>query len=171
MVAVSPGASRTISQETPWLVSSRWRSRGRPLSASKVPQWTGITTYHHGGSGGSRELAAALQASTAGETARLAAAAAKLGIPHIHVSTDYVFDGRKSIPYREDDMPCPLNVYGHSKLDGERAVRDALPSALVLRSSWVYSPWGHNFVTTMLRLADTREVVQVVNDQRGATNN
>jgi dTDP-4-dehydrorhamnose reductase len=100
--------------------------------------------------------------------ARLAAAAAKLGISHIHVSTDYVFDGRKSVPYCEDDMPYPLNVYGQSKLDGERAVRDALPSALVLRSSWVYSPWGHNFVTTMLRLADTREIVQVVDDQRGA---
>jgi dTDP-4-dehydrorhamnose reductase len=99
--------------------------------------------------------------------ARLAAAAAKLRIPHIHVSTDYVFDGGKRLPYCEDDKPSPLNVYGRSKLDGERAVRDALPSALVLRTSWVYSRWGHNFVTTMLRLAETRELVQVVNDQRG----
>src|SRR5271166_4492014 len=100
--------------------------------------------------------------------ARLATVAGRLGIPHIHVSTDYVFDGCKHHPYREEDTPSPLNVYGRSKLDGELAVRDALASALVLRTSWVYGRVGHNFLTTMLRLAQTRELVRIVNDQHGA---
>jgi len=98
----------------------------------------------------------------------LAAAAARLGVPFIHVSTDYVFDGRKDAPYREEDAPCPLGAYGRSKLEGEAAVRAAWPAAVILRTSWVYSPFGQNFVTTMLRLATTREKVQVVDDQYGA---
>ena len=100
--------------------------------------------------------------------ARLAAAAARIGVPYILVSTDYVFDGRKPQPYREDDTPSPLNVYGHSKLEGERAVRESAPLALVLRTSWLYSGSGRNFLTTMLQLAQTRELVQVVGDQHGA---
>lgn len=100
--------------------------------------------------------------------AALAAAAAQLGVPFIHVSTDYVFDGRKQAPYREDDAPSPLGTYGRSKLAGEAAVRTAYPAALVLRTSWVYSPFGQNFVTTMLRLAETRDTVRVVDDQHGA---
>jgi dTDP-4-dehydrorhamnose reductase len=98
----------------------------------------------------------------------LAAAAARLGVPFIHVSTDYVFDGRKDAPYREEDAPCPLGAYGRSKLEGEAAVRGACPAGVILRTSWVYSPFGQNFVTTMLRLATTREKVQVVDDQHGA---
>lgn len=98
----------------------------------------------------------------------LAAAAARLGVPFIHVSTDYVFDGRKDAPYREEDAPCPLGAYGRSKLEGEVAVGAACPAAVILRTSWVYSPFGQNFVTTMLRLAATRETVQVVDDQHGA---
>jgi dTDP-4-dehydrorhamnose reductase len=100
--------------------------------------------------------------------AALAAAAARLGVPFIHVSTDYVFDGRKAAPYREDDVPCPLGAYGRSKLEGEAAVRTACPAGVILRTSWVYSPFGQNFVATMLRLAATREKVQVVDDQHGA---
>jgi dTDP-4-dehydrorhamnose reductase len=100
--------------------------------------------------------------------ARLAATAARLRIPFIHISTDYVFDGRKASPYREHDGPSPLNAYGRSKLEGERAVCNAYPAALVLRTSWTYSAHGHNFVRTMLRLAETREVVRVVDDQHGA---
>jgi dTDP-4-dehydrorhamnose reductase len=99
---------------------------------------------------------------------RLAAAARRLQIPFAHVSTDYVFDGRKSSAYFEDDIPCPLGVYGRSKLEGEMAVMDANPDALVFRTSWVYSPYGTNFLKTMLRLAGTRDVVRVVDDQRGA---
>jgi dTDP-4-dehydrorhamnose reductase len=100
--------------------------------------------------------------------ARLAAVAAELQVPYIHISTDYVFDGRKSSPYNEEDQPNPLGVYGRSKLEGEQAVREACPAAVVLRTSWVYSPWGRNFVKTMLGLAETREVVKVVDDQHGA---
>ena len=98
----------------------------------------------------------------------LAAAAARARIPFVHLSTDYVFDGCKTSPYREDDTPRPLSVYGQSKLAGEEAVCEAHPGALVLRTSWVYSCHGHNFVRTMLRLAATRELVRVVDDQHGA---
>jgi dTDP-4-dehydrorhamnose reductase len=100
--------------------------------------------------------------------ARLTAAAAAARIPFVHISTDYVFDGRKPTPYREDDPTAPLGVYGRSKLEGEVAVREACPAALVLRTSWVYSPYGQNFVRTMLRLAETGNVVRVVDDQHGA---
>jgi dTDP-4-dehydrorhamnose reductase len=99
---------------------------------------------------------------------RLAATARRLQIPFLHVSTDYVFDGRKSSAYFEDDIPCPLGVYGRSKLEGELAVMDTNPDALVFRTSWVYSPYGTNFLKTVLRLADTRDIVRVVDDQRGA---
>ena len=99
---------------------------------------------------------------------RLAATARRLQIPFVHVSTDYVFDRRKSSTYFEDDIPCPLGVYGRSKLEGELAVMDTNPDALVFRTSWVYSPYGTNFLKTVLRLADTQEVVRVVDDQRGA---
>jgi dTDP-4-dehydrorhamnose reductase len=99
---------------------------------------------------------------------RLAATARRLQIPFVHVSSDYVFDGRKSSAYFEDDIPCPLGVYGRSKLEGELAVMDTNPDALVFRTSWVYSPYGTNFLKTVLRLADTRDVVRVVDDQRGA---
>jgi dTDP-4-dehydrorhamnose reductase len=98
----------------------------------------------------------------------LAAAAARLGVPFIHVSTDYVFDGRKDAPYREEDAPFALGIYGRSKLEGEAAVAGAYPAGVILRTSWVYSPFGQNFVTTMLRLAATRDKIGVVDDQHGA---
>ena len=91
-----------------------------------------------------------------------------LDIPFIHISTDYVFDGRKSVPYCEDDTPCPLGVYGQSKLEGEMAVMNANADSLVFRTAWVYSPYGTNFVKTMLRLAGTHDLVRVVDDQLGA---
>lgn len=99
--------------------------------------------------------------------ARLAAVARKMKIPFVHLSTDYVFDGRKSSPYDEDDLPAPLGVYGQSKLAGEVAVMDACPRAVVIRTSWLYSPYGHNFVRTMLRLSAAPNIVRVVNDQVG----
>jgi dTDP-4-dehydrorhamnose reductase len=98
----------------------------------------------------------------------LAATARRLQIPFVHVSTDYVFDGSKSSAYREDDATFPLGVYGQSKREGEIAVMDANPEALVMRTSWVYSPYGANFVRTMLRLSDTQDVVRVIDDQHGA---
>ena len=100
--------------------------------------------------------------------ALLAKEAARLRVPFIHVSTDYVFDGTKTSPYLEHDRPLPLGVYGQSKLEGEAAVLDAYPEALVVRASWVFSPYGHNFVKTMLRLAETRDCLRVVDDQYGA---
>ncbi|PMS36898.1 dTDP-4-dehydrorhamnose reductase [Trinickia symbiotica] len=98
----------------------------------------------------------------------LASEAQRLGIPLIHYSTDYVFDGAKPAPYQEDDRVGPLNVYGESKLAGERAVEDCGGLHLVLRTSWVYGVRGRNFVRTMLRLAQEREELRIVADQIGA---
>ncbi len=82
------------------------------------------------------------------------------------VDRDYVFDGQKPSPYREDPT-APLGVYGRSKLEGEQAVLAAHPDALILRTSWVYSAFGSNFLTTMLRLAQTRSSLRIVDDQHG----
>jgi dTDP-4-dehydrorhamnose reductase len=99
--------------------------------------------------------------------AHIAAACDKSATPLIHLSTDYVFDGRKSGPYREEDAAGPLGVYGRSKEAGERAVRAALSDHLILRISWVFGAFGVNFVKTMLRLAAERPLLRVVADQRG----
>ncbi len=98
----------------------------------------------------------------------LALATAAAGIPLIHISTDFVFDGAASRPYRPDDPTAPLNVYGASKLAGERAVLDADPSALVIRTSWLYRLGSRNFVTAILRLLRETGRVSVVADQRGS---
>ncbi|MDJ0390155.1 dTDP-4-dehydrorhamnose reductase [Roseomonas sp. E05] len=111
------------------------------------------------------ELAHAINATGAG---LLAAAAAARGIPFVHVSTDYVFDGCKGSPYVEADAPSPPGVYGASKLAGERAVMAAHPRSVVLRTAWVCSPHGNNFLKTMLRLGAERESLSVVADQHGA---
>lgn len=97
----------------------------------------------------------------------LAEAVAHCGGHLLHVSTDYVFDGRQERPYRESDATEPQSVYGRSKLAGEQAVLAALPGAVVLRTAWVYGVRGRNFVKTMLRLAATGQVLRVVDDQRG----
>jgi dTDP-4-dehydrorhamnose reductase len=90
--------------------------------------------------------------------------AVALGAPLVYFSTDYVFDGRKREPYVESDAPLPLGAYGRTKLFGEAAAGD---QAWIVRSSWLFGPTGHNFVRTMLRLAEDRDVVDVVDDQRG----
>src|SRR6516165_3637464 len=99
--------------------------------------------------------------------AHIAAACGGRATPLIHLSTDYVFDGCKTEAYLEDDAVRPLNVYGHSKEVGERAVRAVLAPHVILRTAWVFGASGANFVKTMLRLAAERPVLRVVADQRG----
>jgi dTDP-4-dehydrorhamnose reductase len=101
----------------------------------------------------------------------LARAAARLRIPIVHLSTDYVFDGTLDRPYGEEDPPCPVNVYGSSKLRGEQLVAAANPNHVIIRTAWVYSPFGKNFARTILSLAGSRDEISVVSDQRGAPSN
>ena len=109
-----------------------------------------------------RELAFAINATGAG---RLAEACAARGIRFVQISTDYVFDGKARRPYREDDAPGPLNVYGASKAAGERAVLAA--GGTVMRTSWVFSSTGANFLKTIVRLATERPELRIVADQHG----
>jgi dTDP-4-dehydrorhamnose reductase len=113
-----------------------------------------------------KDEAAAYRANRDGpaELGRLCVAA---GIPLIHVSTDYVFDGTKGAPYVETDPVAPQGVYGASKLAGEQAVLDTCQRTVVVRTSWIYSPGGKNFVRTMLTLGRTRDRLTVVADQKG----
>ncbi|MDE8742013.1 dTDP-4-dehydrorhamnose reductase [Pectobacterium polaris] len=97
----------------------------------------------------------------------LAIVASKQGIRLVHVSTDYVFDGNATEPYREDSATNPLSVYGKTKLAGEQAVAKASYEAIIVRTAWVFSEYGNNFVKTMLRLAKERDTLSIVNDQRG----
>ena len=99
--------------------------------------------------------------------AYLASACGKAGIPLVHISTDYVFDGQKQEAYLVTDPVSPLSVYGKSKAAGEVEVREHLKEHLILRTGWLYGVHGHNFVKTMLSLGREREVVQVVTDQHG----
>jgi len=97
----------------------------------------------------------------------LADACKKLGIPLVHISTDYVFDGTAKRPYREDDPANPLGVYGQSKREGEEAVRSIIAHHIILRISWLFGTSGHNFVKTILKLSREKEDLRVVADQKG----
>jgi dTDP-4-dehydrorhamnose reductase len=98
----------------------------------------------------------------------LAAECARAGIPMVHVSTDYVFDGSKDGAYLESDPVCPISAYGRSKAAGEDAVRSHLKHHVILRTAWVYGEFGHNFLKTVLRLAATRDELRIVSDQHGS---
>lgn len=111
-----------------------------------------------------RDAAFAINARAAGLIAR---ACARRDVPLVHLSTDYVFDGAKPAPYIEDDPVGPISVYGESKEAGEQAVRAAGGRHVILRTAWVVSPTGSNFVRTMMRLAGERDLVRIVDDQHG----
>jgi len=98
----------------------------------------------------------------------LAKAARKVGAGLIHYSTDYVFDGCSEIPYKEEDPPNPLNVYGKTKLAGEKALAEAGVPFLIIRTGWVYSLHGKSFLRTIKKLAEEKDIIQVVDDQIGA---
>ena len=89
----------------------------------------------------------------------------------LHVSTDFVFDGNSTNPYTEKDIPNPTGVYGQTKLDGEKAIQETFDNYFIIRTSWVYSQFGNNFMKTMLRLASERDTISVVNDQIGTPTN
>lgn len=101
----------------------------------------------------------------------VAIAARKAGAKLVYISTDYVFDGRKDGRYLEFDLPSPINVYGESKLWGERLVKEQLHRFFIVRTAWLYGRTGKNFVKTMLRLAHEKSELRVVNDQRGTPTN
>jgi len=97
----------------------------------------------------------------------LGAVASSCGAKMIHVSTDYVFDGTNNRPYVEADVPCPTSVYGKTKFAGEEALMSVCPASVIIRTSWLYSEFGANFVKTMLRLGNEREELRVIFDQIG----
>ena len=101
-------------------------------------------------------------------TRHLAEAAQNIGAAFLHISTDYVFDGKGETPYRESDATAPQSVYGQTKLDGETAALAACPHTIVLRTAWVFGEHGNNFVKTMLRLGRERDTLGIVADQHGA---
>jgi dTDP-4-dehydrorhamnose reductase len=100
--------------------------------------------------------------------ANIAACAQKIGARLIHISTDYVFDGTGTRPYRENDATAPIGVYGFTKRDGELAVMENNSRSYIIRTAWLYGEYGNNFVHTMLRLMNERDEVKVVDDQRGS---
>jgi len=120
--------------------------------------------------GAEREPDRALAVNAQG-TAFVARAAAALNARLIYVSTDYVFDGSKATPYREEDVPHPINVYGQSKHEGEIAALTGCPDTLVVRTAWLYGHAGNNFVKTITRLAREKPFLEVVGDQRGCPTN
>jgi dTDP-4-dehydrorhamnose reductase len=135
----------------------------RPVAIVSAAAWTAVDKAES-----EAEAAHAVNATGAGAVAE---AAAQLGVPLVHISTDYVFDGSLDRPWREDDPTGPTGVYGATKLAGEQAVLAAHVDSAILRTAWVYSPFGANFVRTMLRLAETREELSVVGDQVGNPTN
>ncbi len=154
ITASRPGFDLTEPDASQWLLDQI-----RPTAVINAAAYTAVDRAES-----EPELAFALNRDG---PARLAAACARCAIPLIHVSTDAVFDGAKAGPYTEADAPQPLSVYGRSKLAGERAVLEALPAALVVRTSWVFGPSGSNFITRLLSWASAQPALTIAGDQRG----
>ena len=133
--------------------------RVKPSLVVNAAAWTAVDAAE-------KEVDAAYRANRDGPAA-LARLCARDGVPLIHISTDYVFDGSKDAPYTEDDATGPTGVYGASKLAGEQAVLDSGAKAAVLRTAWVYNATGKNFVRTMLAVAQKTDTLRVVGDQHG----
>lgn len=143
----------------PSVVRREVRNR-RPAIVINAAAYTAVDAAEH-----EQETAYAVNRDGPGA---LAEACAEIGATLIHLSTDYVFDGAKLEPYDEDDIVNPLSVYGKSKAAGETLIRARLGSHVILRTAWVYAPFGRNFVRTMLRLGVEHEQISVVDDQRGS---
>ncbi|THJ13889.1 MAG: dTDP-4-dehydrorhamnose reductase [Nitrospira sp. CG24C] len=135
----------------------------RPSAILHVGAYTNVD-------GAEREPDRAMLVNAQGTT-MVARAAATVNARLIYLSTDYVFDGTKSTPYREEDMPHPINVYGQSKREGEIAALAGCPNTLVVRTAWLYGYAGNNFVKTIMRLATEKPFLDVVGDQRGCPTN
>jgi dTDP-4-dehydrorhamnose reductase len=131
------------------------------------PQWIVNAAAYTGVDEAEKDEAVA-RAINAEAPAVLAEEAVKIGAALIHYSTDYVFDGLKRRPYEETDAPNPINVYGKTKLDGERAIQGSGAAHLIFRTEWVYSTHGRNFLLTVLRLATQRQELRIVVDQVGS---
>jgi len=140
--------------------AARLIGEARPDLVINAAAWTAVDQAE-----AEPDAAFRLNAEAPGE---IAGACAATGAALIHISTDYVFDGTKAGPYAETDPTAPINVYGASKLAGERAAMAGNPRAVVLRTSWVYAPWGKNFVLTVLKLARTHPRLRIVDDQQGS---
>lgn len=131
----------------------------RPVLAINCAAYTAVDRAEH-----ETELANTVNIDGAEIAAKGCAAA---DVPLVHLSTDYVFDGSKKGAYAESDAPAPINAYGRSKLAGEKRVQAAMKDYVILRTSWVYSPYGNNFLKTILRLAKERDELRIVSDQHG----
>lgn len=136
------------------------------LSASR-PEWIVLSAAYTDVDGceTNRELAAAINTQGA---VNVAEAAKRIGARLLFISTDYVFNGKKTAPYEANDLRDPISVYGKSKADAEVKILDILPSACIVRTSWLFGPWGKCFPDTILKLAATRDALDVVDDQRGS---
>jgi dTDP-4-dehydrorhamnose reductase len=161
----NPGRFEVIALGRPKLDLSQPHTIEAVLAAAKPDVIVSAAAYTAVDQAETDEEAATVINGTA--SGAIAQAAAKLGIPVIQISTDYVFDGSKASPYLETDPVAAIGAYGRSKLAGERAVAEATANHAILRTAWVYSPFGKNFLKTMLKLAETRDALNVVADQVG----
>ena len=137
----------------------------RVITQSRISAVINAAAYTHvDGAETSRESAHAINAVAPGLMAKVCAAR---DLPFLHISTDYVFDGRARRPYKPSDKRAPVNYYGHSKAEGEDRVLAAKGQSVIIRTSWLYGSQGKNFVTTMLNAAKSKKSLSVVNDQYG----